>query len=137
VDGDLDENAGEILTPNNRATGHVAYTLGSWNAYWRIRYWDRSNDSNTPELQNENGGVLGNPLAPNKNTVGSYVYHDLSLGWNDGPFQVVAGITNLADKQPPLLTQTSQYGITGVNTAPEAYDTIGRQWYVSFTYSTN
>jgi outer membrane receptor protein involved in Fe transport len=135
-DGDLDENAGEILTPRNRATGHVAYSWGNWNAYWRYRYWDRSKDSNTPLLQNENGGVLGNPLAPNKNEVGTYVYHDLSLGWSDGPYQVILGVTNVGDKNPPLLTQTSQYGTTGVNTAPEAYDTIGRQWYVSFTYST-
>lgn len=135
-DGDLDANAGEILTPRNRATGHAAYSWGDWNVYWRFRYWHRSRDSNTPSLQNENGGALGNPLAPNKNEVGTYVYHDLSAGWSNGPYQVILGVSNLGDKQPPLLTQSSQYGITGVNTAPEAYDTIGRQWYVSFTYST-
>ena len=46
-------------------------------------------------------------------------------------------LNNLSDKQPPLLTQTSQYGVTGVNTAPEAYDTIGRQWYVTLSYRTD
>jgi outer membrane receptor protein involved in Fe transport len=136
-DGDVDDNVGEILTPDDRATGHVAYNWGNWNAYWRFRYWGRSKDSNTPLLQDENGGVLGNPLAPNINEVASYVYNDLSLGWADGSYAVVLGLINAGDKQPPLLTQTSQYGTTGVNTAPEAYDTIGRQWYVSFTYSTD
>jgi outer membrane receptor protein involved in Fe transport len=133
-DGDIDRNAGEILTPDNRATGHAAYSWGDWQAYWRFRFWDRSKDSNTPLLQNENGGVFGNPLAPSINEVPSYVYNDLSLGWSNGPYSAVIGINNVGDKQPPLLTQTSQYGTTGVNTAPEAYDTIGRQWYASFTY---
>ena len=136
-DGDLDENAGEILTPDNRAVGHAAYSWGAWQAYWRFRYWDRSKDSNTPLLQNENGGVLGNPLAPSINEVPSYVYNDLSLGWSEGPYSVTVGVNNVGDKQPPLLTQTSQYGITGVNTAPEAYDTIGRQWYASLVFRTD
>jgi len=136
VDGDIDDNKGEILTPDQRANGHLAYNWNNWQVYYRFRYWGESKDSNTPELQNENGGVFGNPLAPSINEVPSYVYNDLSVGWADNNYSVSLGVNNVGDKQPPLLTQTSQYGITGVNTAPEAYDTIGRQWYVTFTYRT-
>ena len=81
--------------------------------------------------------MFGNPLAPNINEVGSYIYNDLSVNWANSNYSVSVGVNNLGDKQPPLLTQTSQYGSTGVNTAPEAYDTIGRQWYVTLTYRTN
>ena len=35
------------------------------------------------------------------------------------------------------LPQFTQYGNTGTNTAAEAYDTIGAQWYLSFNYYTN
>ncbi len=137
VDGDLDDNKGEILTPDARANGHLAYSWDNFQVYWRVRYWSDAKDSNTPELQNENGGVLGNPLAPNINEVGSYVYNDLSVSWANSNYALSLGVNNLGDKQPPLLTQTSQYGSTGVNTAPEAYDTIGRQWYLTLTYRTN
>ncbi len=126
VDGDLDDNKGEILTPDSRANGHLAYSWDNFQVYWRLRYWSDAKDSNTPELQDENGGVFGNPLAPSINEVGSYVYNDLSVGWANSNYSVSLGVNNLGDKQPPLLTQTSQYGSTGVNTAPEAYDTIGR-----------
>ena len=137
VDGDLDDNKGEILTPDSRANGHLAYSWNDFQVYYRARYWGDAKDSNTPELQNENGGVFGNPLAPNINEVGSYIYNDLSVNWANSNYSVSVGVNNLGDKQPPLLTQTSQYGSTGVNTAPEAYDTIGRQWYVTLTYRTN
>ena len=102
--------------------------------YYRFRYWGASKDSNTPELQDENGGIFGNPYGPSLNEIPSYVYNDLSVSWADNNYSVSLGVNNVGDKQPPLLTQTSQYGSTGVNTAPEAYDTIGRQWYVTFTY---
>jgi len=137
VDGDIDDNKGEILTPDERANGHLAYSWNNYQVYWRARYWGASKDSNTPLLQDENGGVLGNPLHPSVNEVASYVYNDLSVSWANNNYSVSLGINNLADKQPPLLTQTSQYGVTGVNTAPEAYDTIGRQWYVTLSYRTN
>jgi hypothetical protein len=36
-----------------------------------------------------------------------------------------------------MLPQITQYGNTGTNTAVEAYDTIGAQWFLSFNYRTN
>jgi len=47
------------------------------------------------------------------------------------------GLISAFDKEPPMLPQFTQYGVAGVNTAPEAYDTIGAQWYLSFNYRTN
>jgi outer membrane receptor protein involved in Fe transport len=134
VDGDLDEDAGEVLYPKNRAVLNLGYALGDWQFSWRARYWDRVKDSNTPELTNENSDVFGNPLHPSKNEIPSYVYHDASIGFERNRYSVRAGVNNVFDKQPPLLTQISQYGNTGTNIAAEAYDAIGRAWYLSFNY---
>lgn len=134
VDGDLDEDAGEVLFPKNRAVLNLGYALNDWQFSWRSRLWDRVNDSNTPELTNENSDSSGNPLHPSKNEVPTYIYHDASVGFATDRYSIRAGINNVLDKQPPLLTQYSQYGNTGTNIAAEAYDPIGRAWYLSFTY---
>jgi iron complex outermembrane receptor protein len=137
VDGDLDDNVGEILTPDNRASSRVSYAWGNWQAYWRMRFWDRSKDSNTPELFNENDCFCANGLAPSANEVPAYVYHDISISYVQGPYSVTLGVNNAGDKDPPMLPQFTQYGNTGTNTAAEAYDTIGSAWYLAFNYNTD
>ena len=136
VSGDLDENKGEILTPDARALTNLRYFVSDWSFNWRLRYWSSAKDSNTPELENENSCICANGLAPSANEVDAYVYHDFSVGWNRGPFLVRAGINNAFDKKPPKLPQLTQFGNTGTNTVAEAYDTIGAAWYLQFTYNT-
>jgi outer membrane receptor protein involved in Fe transport len=137
ADGDIDENAGEILTPDNRATGRVGYTMGDWSFFWRARYWDRSKDSNTPELFNENDCFCALGLAPSANEVPSYVYNDFSVSYSRESYTIRLGINNAFDKQPPMMPQFTQYGNTGTNTVTEAYDTVGAAWYLAFNYNTN
>lgn len=137
VDGDLDENAGEILTPDDRASSRVSYSWGNWQAFWRMRMWGSAKDSNTPELFNENDCFCANGLAPSANEVPTYIYHDLSIGYAQGPYSVTVGVNNAFDKDPPMLPQFTQFGNTGTNTAAEAYDTIGAAWYLRFNYNTN
>lgn len=135
VSGDIDDNAGEILTPENRATFRFSYDWGNWQAFWRVRMWGEAKDSNTPELTNENSDTFGNPLAPSANVMDTYFLHDLSVGYSDGPWSITAGLVNAFDEKPPFLGQTHQYGVTGVNTAPEAYDTVGSAWYLQFNWT--
>jgi len=42
---------------------------------------------------------------------------------------VYFGINNVLDEEPPELGQATNYGATGINTAPEAYDVIGLRYY--------
>jgi len=136
VSGDVDDNAGEILTPDNRATARVSYSWGNWQAFWRTRIWGEAKDSNTPELFNENDCFCAEGLAPSANEVDTYYYHDISIGYATGSYSVTLGLNNAFDKDPPMLPQFTQYGNTGTNTAAEAYDTIGSAWYLAFTYNT-
>ena len=137
VDGDVNDYAGEIYTPDSRANANLQYAWSNWSAFWRMRYWSSAKDSNTPELFNENDCFCANGLAPSANEVDAYVYHDLSLSYGNGPYTVRLGLINAFDKEPPMLPQFTQYGDTGTNTAAGAYDTIGAQWYLSFNYRTN
>ncbi|MDJ0710912.1 MAG: TonB-dependent receptor [Woeseiaceae bacterium] len=136
VSGDVDDDAGEILTPENRATFRFSYAWDNWSTFWRVRMWGEANDSNTPLLQDENGNFFGVPFAPERNTIDTYYYHDFSVSYGDELWSVTAGINNAFDKEPPFLGQASQYGNTGTNTAVEAYDTVGSAWYLQFNWST-
>ena len=137
VSGDVDDNKGEILTPDSRARTNVTYYWDNFAFNWRLRYWSSAKDSNTPELENENSCDCDNGLAPGINEVDAMFYNDFSLSYGRGPYTIRVGINNAFDEDPPILPQRTQYGITGVNTAPEAYDTVGAAWYLQFNYRTN
>ena len=93
-----------------------------------------NNDSN-PELfgrtfVNPNTGGPGvdtfNARIPN------YNYLDLSASWTlVKGFELRAGINNLFDKDPPLIT--SEIVSSGANNTFETYDTLGRQLFIAFT----
>lgn len=137
VSGDVDDDKGEILTPDSRARTNVTYFWDDFAFNWRMRYWSAAKDSNTPELQNENDCICTNGLAPSVNEVDAVFYHDLSVSWETGPYTVRVGLNNAFDEKPPILPQETQYGNTGTNTAAEAYDTVGAAWYLQFNYRTN
>ncbi len=62
----------------------------------------------------------------------SFNYLDLSLAWNvSSGITVRAGINNLLDKDPPIVTSEIVAG--GANNTFETYDTLGRQIFVAFT----
>lgn len=58
-------------------------------------------------------------------------YFDLSLSWAiDKRLTLRAGINNVADRDPPLVT-TNSGGISNGNTFPQTYDGLGRYVFVS------
>lgn len=140
-DRDVDVLLGEILYPEHRFNLTTTYTLDDLTVTWRMRYWGDVKDSNTPLLQNDNaaivitnGSLTGFAFA--ENDVDSVFYHDLRTDYTvTDNVRLYLGINNLLDEQPPkpLLTQFSNYGSTGINTAPEAYDVIGRRYYAGIS----
>jgi outer membrane receptor protein involved in Fe transport len=57
--------------------------------------------------------------------VPAYSYFDVDAHWKISKTELSAGITNVADKQPPAIAGAS------LNTDAGTYDIIGRQYYVS------
>lgn len=69
----------------------------------------------------------------NSNRIGTYVYHDLHAAFAFADRQsFVIGIKNLADVDPPLITEFSNAGVVGSAgvTAGGVYDVRGRFFYV-------
>jgi outer membrane receptor protein involved in Fe transport len=98
--------------------------------------WGEAKDSLTPGEFNDNDCFCDLGWAESANTVDTYYYHDLSLGYSKDQWSVKAGVNNAFDKSPPILPQLSNYGNTGTNTSVEAYDTVGAAWYLQFNWST-
>jgi outer membrane receptor protein involved in Fe transport len=58
-------------------------------------------------------------------------YFDLALSWAiDRRLTIRAGVNNVTDRDPPLLTPTNA-GIANGNTFPQTYDGLGRHVFVS------
>jgi outer membrane receptor protein involved in Fe transport len=98
-------------------------------AFWRyIGKVSNDNNSTDPTLAGSAFGAYDYFNAK----IHAFNYLDLSASWN--PFkqlQLRAGINNVFDKDPPLVTSEIVAG--GQANTYETYDTLGRQLYAAFT----
>ena len=117
--------------PEHRMYAGLNYIMDRWNFNWTISWMDKTLDSNTPELTNENSDTFGSPLDSKGNTCKSRSYHDIQASWNaSNNVNLFAGVRNLFDQDPCELTQISKYGDTGINTDASMFDLTGRDFYL-------
>ncbi|WKE64454.1 TonB-dependent receptor [Gallaecimonas kandeliae] len=129
--GETTDYTGEVLYPRNRANLNLSYSFDDFSVAWRMRYWSHVVDSNDGSNLNFTDG---NPLVK-YNSIKAVWYHDLNATYalsDKTMFNV--GIRNVFDKKPPVLNQSSNYGSTGINTAPEAYDVTGRYFFAGVNF---
>jgi len=118
--GTSTNNAG----PGNRGTLQIGWNGYGFDARWTARYISAMKDQVDPEN-----------VSPNQlpfNSVPSYTYHDLDLRYTfDQKVKTAlfAGLRNVFDKKPPFLPGGMASSATGVETNPDYYDAIGRQWF--------
>lgn len=127
VSGLTDDQVGEVLTPEHRWVMSTTYSLDELAVTWRARFWDEVGDNN----EDSDGGLLvGSPL----NDLDAVYYHDLQAAYDvTDNINVYFGINNLFDEEPEVLGQATNYGSVGLNTAPEAYDILGRRYYAGIS----
>jgi outer membrane receptor protein involved in Fe transport len=78
-----------------------------------------------------NNDAILSPSTGARPSVSSYTYHDISARWNaNDNISVTAGVTNIADKAPPIYTTSTQAGIQS-NTDPSTYDVLGLRYFVN------
>ena len=68
-------------------------------------------------------------------SIPAYTYHDIQAKFSVGEdrrFEFYAGVNNLLDKQPPLITSGNGQ-FPGTNTVADTYDLFGRMLYVGIT----
>ncbi len=113
---------------NLRATWTSPWDL-EVSAFWRyIGKVSLDNNSYYPSLAYSEFGAYDyfNAKIP------AYNYFDLSVSWNVlKQVQLRAGVNNLFDKNPPIVTSEITAG--GQANTYETYDTLGRQLYAAFT----
>ncbi len=113
-----------------------------WNTPWQFsaaltwRYISQS-QSRLHQLESAADGSLFTGATSSA----SQSYFDLALQWNvDKTFTIRAGINNLFDRDPPVVSSTagafpaiSGPALGNGNTYPQAYDTLGRQLFLNVT----
>jgi outer membrane receptor protein involved in Fe transport len=101
--------------PKYKALTGIGYENDHLTAGVRWRYMNAMEDI----------GVINNPTAPRPQGVLAYNLFDLYGNYNlSDRWQLRAGITNLKDRQPPVVASSQ------VGTDPGTFDIVGRQYYV-------
>jgi outer membrane receptor protein involved in Fe transport len=123
-DGTISSTVGSSY-PQNKGVLATFYTVGSWQFRYNLRYVDSLDVVNNDATLTASTGV--------KPAVPTYLYHDLTAKWaiND-MFALTGGVTNIADKDPPVYTTSSGVGIQA-NTDPSTYDVLGRRYFLNVT----
>jgi iron complex outermembrane recepter protein len=111
--------------PKVKGVAQFYYTVGGLTAGWQSRFIAHM------IAINDDGTSANNTAQPR---TPSYVIHRLSLGYNYNKiFNVVGGVENLFNKQPPIYTTDVQAGVQA-NTDPSSFDTLGRRFFVNLSY---
>jgi iron complex outermembrane receptor protein len=136
---------GPVCNPNggfaiNPAPKWKHLLRGTWSTPWNVDLaatWRHINsvklDATDPNSQLFNPDIQES----NENHLGDRDYLDLALSWAFAKqFTLYAGVTNVLDRDPPLVPTTDGIGPTASNngnTFPQLYDTLGRHFFISLT----
>jgi len=135
VDGNKVDHTDELgvagaAYPDLRVTANLTYANGPFSIFVQERFIG--------------GGIIdvdyveGVDIADN--SVGSVFYTDLNLSYRpggaDSAWKVYFNITNLFDRDPPLIPSWSDFSGTGAGTNDTLYDALGRRFVLgaSFQY---
>jgi len=113
-----------------------------WNTPWQFSTaltW-RYVDGVDLDFTSSNAQLTG-ASSPLDAHIGSQSYFDLAFQWNvDKTFTLRAGINNMFDRDPPVVSSTagafpaiSGPALGNGNTYPQVYDTLGRQLFLNVT----
>ena len=122
------------VTPRWRHTLHNTWQT-PWDASVTLtsassQRWGR--DTNDPNQAPLPGSTYGGYDLANRQ-IPNYSYLDLFASWQaTKQLQFRAGVNNLLDKQPPIITNPSLQGGGQANTFA-TYDALGRQVFAAFT----
>ncbi len=121
--------------------------MGIWNTPWD---WNMAITwryiSGVDVTFSSDNPLISGGYAPSDGSISAQQYFDLAFQWNATKnFTLRAGVNNIFDKDPPLVSSTANTGGTGLpsvagpstfgngNTFPQVYDTLGRTLFVNVT----
>lgn len=123
--GTIGQTVGSAF-PKYKAVLATTYSVGPVQFRYNARFYDRMDAVN-------NDVTLSRPSSGVKPYTPTYLYHDVTARWViTDTYGVTVGVTNIADKAPPVYTTDAQAGIQ-TNTDPSTYDVLGRRFFLSGT----
>jgi outer membrane receptor protein involved in Fe transport len=126
-DGTISQTVASAF-PKLKGVLATSWSSGSWQLRYNLRYID------SMDVVNSNA-LLSRPAVGVRPHVPTYLYHDLTARWNvSDMLGLTLGVTNIADKDPPIYTTDSQAGIQS-NTDPSTYDVLGRRYFLNVMMS--
>jgi len=119
---EYDENVTWVTDPRWRASLQSKYSHGQWRGSWDMTYIDGN-------LRVQPKSYQANPGSTSPIRNGSYVYHNLQLGYSfpGDRIDVYLGVDNAFDKDPPR-------NYFGAEVGHSMYDNLGRYMYMGASY---
>lgn len=136
----IDDNAGEISTPDFSFLATANVSKDAWTGRWRTRYIGdgQQDESDAFEVGTNNRtacGALGiTEACRDVDFVDSVWYHDASVSYDADDWAVTVGINNIFDKNPPLIDQGEGPSRLNIVTS-SGYDLVGRRLFVNLRKS--
>jgi iron complex outermembrane receptor protein len=134
----IDDNVGEIASPEFAAQISAMLERGDWATRWRMRYQSDGQQDNsdafadrTPDAGGSSAcavaGVTGQ--CRDVDFVDSYTVHDFSVTYERDMWNMSAGVNNVFNEQPPLIDQGE--GPARMNMVVQSgYDLYGRRFFI-------
>ncbi len=118
---------------------------GVWNTPWNVNAAVTWRYVGAVSLDySDSNPLLAGAYFPGDQHIGAQNYFDLALQWNATKnFTIRGGVNNIFDRDPPVVSSTANAGqglpaVAGPaygngNTFPQAYDTLGRNFFLNVT----
>jgi iron complex outermembrane recepter protein len=128
VKSDRTGDVGLFALPKWKVTGNLAYTRGPFRSFVQARFIDGGKMSS---LYN-----INNIWDVTNNTVSSVTYVDTRLSYrldfSSGSAEIFGSVTNLFNRDPPLIPAYSAFTAAPAQTNAALYDLLGRRFTVGF-----
>ena len=115
--------------PRVRGLGTIDWSLGAWEASWRMRFVGNTRVGSADLSQ---GLSIDAAIPGVEGNFGAMTYHNFAFGYTAEPIntQFQFGIDNAFDKQPPIYYQNN---VTNANVDVSTFDTVGRYYWMNAT----
>ncbi|WP_300543168.1 TonB-dependent receptor [Maricaulis sp.] len=137
----VDDNVGEIGSPEWQAQFSAVADRGPWSLRWRTRYLGegQQDNSDAPVATDPTGtrtacdllGVTGG-MCRDVDFSDAYTVHDLALTFYQDEWNLSVGVNNLTDETPPMIDQGE--GPSRMNLVTQSgHDLIGRRAFITLS----
>lgn len=125
----LRNNAGRVTVPQYTGTLDLSYTFKSWFIRYGLEWVGATEDYSYYDL-NSNFDYRPYYLMETDD----YYLHSMSAQYRGDGWSATAGVRNIADKEPPMVS-TGAYNTIGNAPLYSGYDMLGRSFFFNLTKS--